>query len=441
MPSWTPSRCPSGVDHLPIPSTRLLGALAAVAGFFFVSAAAALGVSLALFLLAAVDWHRARQPPTVTRSVPSQLPLGEAGVARMEIATGRSARIRATDDLAPEVERLDADEVTGLARPDAAVVWTYRFQPRGRGLHQIGDAHVRVLAPLGLAWRQHRVPLSHEVRVIPGLAEMRRHRLLGLRDRHRRAGSRATRQRGEGRSFESLREYVRGDDPRSIDWKATARRGDLMVRQYEVERSQSLVLVLDAGRMMTEPMGDRQRLDHAMSAALLLADVASVHGDRVGLFAFADEVLTFLPPRRVSTERLTRAMADVHGRPVEPNYPLAFSRLRRGLGHRSLVVVFTDLIDASASHALLAQLTHSASRHLVLAVAIRNPEIQEWAQHLLDDDAGAYRRAAAEEMIETRAIALARMRKAGVHVADVEPTQVVTEVVNRYLEIKYRGRL
>lgn len=431
---------------VPVPSRRLLALLALAAPLFFLSAGLAVAVSLGLIGMAALDWYRARTPPGVTRTVPARLSLGETGSVRIDVAMPMSARIRLTDDLPVGIERRvdgprSGDDAEGRVTPGAPFGWTYRFRPRSRGEHLLGDAHVRILGHLGLVWRQHRVPLRHELLVVPGLAEMRRLRLLGLRERLRRAGLRNIRQRGEGRSFESLREYARGDDPRTIDWKATARRGDLMVREYEVERSQSVVIALDAGRMMTEPIGDRQRLDHAMSSALLLADVASVHGDRVGLFAFADEVLSFLPPRRVSLERLTRAMAEVDGRLVEPNYPMAFSQLRRGLGRRALVVVFTDVIDASTSHALLAQLTHSAGRHLVLAVAIRNPELQQWAERPVEDDAGAYRRAAAEELLETRAVALARMRQAGVQVADVEPSQVVTEVVNRYLEIKYRGRL
>jgi uncharacterized protein (DUF58 family) len=426
---------------VPIPSKRLLGALIAVAALFFLSTGLAVAGTLGLLALATLDWHRLREPPTVVRTVPAQLALGESGRARLEVRVPAARRIVATDDLPAGLERRGDDQGSGAASPDRPLEWEYQFLPLTRGMHVLGAVHARVLGPLGLAWRQHEVPLRHELMVVPGLAEMSRLRMLGLRDRLRRAGLRATRQRGEGRSFESLREYVRGDDPRSIDWKATARHGGLMVKQYEVERSQSLVIVLDAGRMMTEPIGARQRLDHAMSAALQLADVASTHGDRVGLFAFADEVLTFLPPRRTALDRLARAMAEVEGRPVEPNYPMAFTRLRRGLGQRALVVVFTDLIDASASHALLAQLTRSATRHLVLAVAMRNPEIQQWAEHVLDDEAGAYRRAAAEEMLETRAVVLARMRQAGVQVADVEPSQVVAEVVNRYLEIKYRGRL
>jgi uncharacterized protein (DUF58 family) len=434
---------------VPIPSRTLLLLLAAAAGLFLVSPGLALLVDAALLLAALVDARLADGSPEVRRTLPSQLSLGERGTARIEVrpsagrgAPGRPVRLRATDDLPPEVVRLDDDVVERTATTGAAAVVVYRFRPAGRGVHRFGDVHLRVRGPLGLAWRQVTVPRHDDVLVLPGLVEMRRRRLLGLRERLRRAGLRNTRQRGEGRSFESLREYARGDDPRTIDWKSSAHRGGLIVRQYEAERSQSLVIALDAGRMMGERIGDRDRIDHAMSAALMLADVAGLHGDRVGFFAFADEVLTFQPPRRLAMDRLADTMARVPTRPVEPNYPLAFNTLRRRLGRRALIVAFTDIIDPSASHALIAQLSHSAQRHLVLAVALRNPQLDAWARGSPDDDeAGAYRRAAAEEMLEMREVALGRMRRAGVQVLDMVPSQAVTEVVNRYLEIKYRGRL
>ena len=431
---------------MPLPSRALLLLLAAAAALFLVSPDLALAADALILALALVDARWTGPPPDVGRRVPAQLSLGERGTAHIRVrprptgAVGRRGlRVRITDDLPAAVDRLDDDVAEAIAATGSEAERVYRFRPRSRGVNAWGDVHVRILGPLGLAWRQRRIPLRDEVLVLPGLVEVRRRRLLGLRERLRRAGLRNVRQRGEGRSFESLREYVRGDDPRTIDWKATAHRGGLIVREYEAERSQSVVLALDAGRMMGERIGDRERLDHAMTSALLLADVAAMHGDRVGFFAFADEILSFLPPRRLTMDRLADAMARVPTRNVEPNYPLAFNTLRRRLGRRALIVVFTDIIDTAASHALIAQLSRSAQRHLVLAVALRNPELEEWAAGPVAGEADAYRRAAAEEMLETRAVALARMRRAGVRVLDLVPSQVVTEVINRYLEIKYRG--
>jgi uncharacterized protein (DUF58 family) len=425
-----------------LPDRTLLLLLGIAALLFLLAPGAALATDAALLLAAMVDaWAAPR--PAIDRSLPSQLALGETGVAGLIVRpkpSGRALRVRLTDDLPDGVERV-GDDTVEVRLETAPAEWGYRFRPETRGVHVFGDIHVRVRGPLGLGWRQWRLPARQEVLVLPGLAELRRHRLLGLKERLRTAGLRNTRLRGEGHSFESLREYVRGDDPRTIDWKGTAHRGTLIVREYEAERSQSVVIALDAGRMMGERIGDRERLDHAMSSALLLADVARLHGDRIGFFAFADEVLENLPPRRLSVDRLASAMARVPTRFVEPNYPLAFNTLRRKLNRRALVVVFTDIIDPAASHALLAQLARSARRHLVLAVTLRSPELEEWAASPVSDAGDAYRRAAAEEMLEARSIALGQMRRAGIQVADVTPSRLVSEVVNRYLELKYRGRL
>ncbi|MGK7311887.1 MAG: DUF58 domain-containing protein [Candidatus Longimicrobiales bacterium M2_2A_002] len=433
---------------MPLPSRTLLLLLAGGAALFLVSPAAALTADAVLLATALLDaWIAPR--PVVDRELPAQLSLGATGIARLTVRLiarvaapwGDTIRVRITDDLPEAVDRLGDDAAELPAPGDEAAGWSYRFRPWERGVHVFGDIHVRVRGPLGLAWRQHRLGGRDPVLVLPGLAELRRHRLLGLKERLRRAGVRNVRLRGEGHAFESLREYVRGDDPRTIDWKATAHRGALIVREYEAERSQSVVIALDAGRMMSERIGDRERLDHAMSSALLLADVARLHGDRVGFFAFADEVLEQLPPRRLAVDRLADAMARVPTRTVEPNYPLAFNTLRSSLNRRALVVMFTDVIDPTASHALIAQLSRSARRHLVLAVALRNPALETSAARPVDDAADAYRRAAAEEMLEARSVALGQMRRAGIQVADVTPADMVTAVINRYLELKYRGRL
>ncbi|HYR11908.1 MAG TPA: DUF58 domain-containing protein, partial [Longimicrobium sp.] len=264
---------------------------------------------------------------------------------------------------------------------------------------------------------------------------------LGLRNRLREAGFRAVRQRGEGGSFESLREYVRGDDPRTVDWKASARRGNLIVRQFELERRQNVMIAIDAGRLMTQKVGERERLDYALTAALLLADVARVHDDAVGLLVFSDKVEAFIPPARNSVSRLAEALGEVHARMVEPNYPAAFTYLSKQVRKRSLLVLFTDLIDPLASAAVVSQLSRAADRHLPLAVAIRNPDLEAAASLTATDEASVYRRAAAEELLQARAAALAAMQRAGVLVADTRPGDAVPAVVNRYLDVKRRGML
>lgn len=428
-----------------LPSGRWVALLAAAAPLFWISAPVALGVDLVLLLLLLLDWRATPRPArlTVDRRAPQRISLGATAEVeiRLDNRTDRRVRVRVTDDLPPLLERQGPDVVDLWlpARREERVRYGARTLRRGDGA--FGDVHLRIAGPLGLAWTQRRVARDDAVRVVPGMLEVTRYRLLGMRNRLREAGFRSVRQRGEGGAFESLREYARGDDPRTLDWKASARRGGLIVRQYEMERRQNIVLAIDAGRLMTQKVGERERLDYALTAALLLADVAGVHDDAVGLLVFSDRVDAFLPPARKSLSRLSEALGQVHARMVEPNYPAAFTYLGQQVRRRSLLVLFTDIIDPLASAAVVSQLSRAAERHLPLAVAIRNPDLEAAAAQEPADEAAVYRRAAAEELLQSRAAALAAMQRAGVLVADTRPGDAVPAVVNRYLDVKRRGML
>jgi uncharacterized protein (DUF58 family) len=429
-----------------LPSRRLLWLLAAVAPVFLFDARLAVWLDLALLALMAADGLLVPRPGRleVERKWPRRISLGAAADVTLLLAntSGRPVRVRVTDDLPPILSRDGADVLEAVLRPGWPEALAYRVHADRRGDAELGDVHLRILGPLGLAWRQRRVPRSDELRVQPGVREVRQYRLLGLRNRLREAGFRSVRQRGEGGSFESLREYVRGDDPRTLDWKATARRGTHIVRQYEVERRQNVLLAIDAGRLMTQKLtGERERLDHALTAALLLADVAAMHGDNVGLLVFADRVQQYLPPSKATLARLADALGEVHARMVEPNYPAAFTYLARQLRRRSLLVIFTDIIDSAASSALVAHLGRAAERHLPIAVAIRNPDLEAAAALEPRDEAAVFRRTAAEELLQARQAALAAMQRSGVLVADTRPQDAVPAVVNRYLDVKRRGLL
>lgn len=444
-----------------LPSRRLLVLVVAAAPLFLVADALALAADALLLTAAVADAVLAPGPDRVgvDRAVPDRLGLGETAAVAIEVTNGspRPARVRVTDDLPPGLARGGDD---GGASPPAADPFrgdgavlecrvpggggrsvTYGLRGEERGTAVLGDVHVRALGPLGLVWRQWRVARDDEVQVRPGVLEVERYRLLALRHRLHEMGVHRAAVRGEGRSFESLREYVRGDDPRKIDWKATARHGEVIVREYEAERSQSVLLAIDAGRLMSERTEGRERLDHALSAALLLTEVATSQGDRVGALVFADGIQHFVPPARRQRSRLADAFAETETRVVEPDYPSAFEYLARRLRRRSLLVLFTDVVDVDTSDPLLTHLAAARRRHVPLAVTLRNPELEALAESPADDEPDAFRRAAAEELIQARARALASMRRAGVLVADARPEDAAPEVVNRYLEVKRKGLL
>lgn len=435
-----------------LPTRRAALALAVIApaGVLGYLSPAALDAVLLLdalvALLVLVDARLAADPRAlaVERQAPAAFSRGRpADVAyRWRNRAGRTARLvvreaRPTMLGAPPPARVVAIPPRGDATE------TFRLTPPRRGAETGGWLAVRSLGPLGFGQRQARLDLPWEATVFPTLPETRLKASVAAAVRRREAGLSAQRQRGEGRVFESLREWVPGDDTRIIDWKATARRRKLIARAYEVERRQHVLLLLDAGRLLTAEVDGTPRLEYAVDAAVSLALTAVHHDDNVGILVFADTVRHYVAPQR--GRRALRQVLDVLARVepamVEPDYPGAFRFLSVHNRRRALAVLFTDVIDRAASGALVANVATLRPRHLPLAVTLRDPGLDAAALVRPRDSAQAYRKAAAEELLRARDDALAVMRRSGVVVLDVPPGRAGPAVVDRYLDLKRKGRI
>lgn len=429
-----------------VPSARALGLLAGASLLFLASAAAALAADLVLVALALLDARRV-QMPSVTRHAPATLALGEAAEVALDVRNDgpRDVRTRLTDAVGAGLQRDEAalwDRYASVVVPAGSTVRrSYRVRARERGFARLGAVHLRVLGPWGLAWRQGKAACGGEVRVQPGIRELRARGPHAVRRTLAEAGPRRTRRRGEGREFESLRDYARGDDPRTLDWKASAKRGRLTARNYEADRHQNVVLAIDAGRHMRERVHDRERADYALAAALLLCSRARAYGDRVGVLVFDDQVRYVAPPRRPNPAQLAEVLAGVRTRLVEPNYPLAMATLARTFRKRSLMALFCDVIDETVSRALVRSLARAGRAHLPMAVAIQNPGLAEAAAAPAANMRAAFRRAAAEELVQARAATLATMRRSGVLVVDVQPGDTLARTLEMYAEVRERGLL
>lgn len=371
------------------------------------------------------------------------LPLGAPAEVVVELQLRGADRgplgLRVIDDLHDAIART-GEPAPATIGTDTPVRAATPVRPTRRGRFTLGDVHARLSGRIGLAERAVRFPAALDVRVVPGLAEMAEAAKVLRRAAQREAGLRRTRLRGQGTAFESLREYVRGDDPRHVDWKATARHEKLICRQYEVERSQSVMFLIDAGRWMTSEVDGLTRLDRVLNAALLLAHVASRRDDRVGVLVFSDTVHRFVPPGkgRAAVERLLEAVFDVEPRLVESDYRGAFAHLAARHRKRSLLVLFTDVLSRDQSRIVIEECMRSAGRHLPLAVTLRDVGLDTLAERVPENASAAYCQAAAEELLLEREQALATMRRAGVHVLDVPPALLAPSVVDRYLELKSR---
>ena len=349
------------------------------------------------------------------------------------------------DAFPPTVTRRDPPpQRLKIGRAERVV--SFSITGRDRGDFPLGPVVVRVRGPLGLVTRTMRLPSTDRITIVPSVARLGRYELLALQYRLREVGSRTLRRRGEGTSFAGLRDYVVGDDPRLIDWKATARRRHPVTREFSIEQGQTLMILVDAGRLMTQLAGPLPRFEYALSSALILANVASRSGDNVGLLVFDDQIRAYVPPGRgPSTLRHIRdALVPVQPTLVEPDYAAAFRTLADRHRRRSLLVLFTDVIDVRASRALIAHTARGARTHLPLVVALRNDAVLAAASPTATARTttdSLYESAAAEELLSARDEALERMRRSGVNVLDVAPTAMTAGVVNRYLELKGRGAI
>ena len=434
------------------PTRRLALAMAAIAPLFLWSGwrIGALVAALAMLALGAavvvdVATLPARDDVGMHRQFAGTVGVGDLaeGVYTLSSLWGRPLHIAIFDAL-PAKHLSGAAPFAETALPARGTV-RFQFNAMGaaRGEAPLGDLAVRVRTPLGLVSRTFRYPQADRVLVAPSLAGVKRFRWLAVHHRLATVGVRDARRRGDGRSFARLRDYVVGDDPRHIDWKATARRGHPITREFTVEQSQTVFVLVDAGRSMTQLAGRFPRFEYALSATLLLADVALTAGDRVGALVFDDQLRALVPARRgvPALHALRTALVPVQPTLVEPDYAAAFRTLAQRQRKRALIVLVTDVIDARSARSLLAHFTRGASRHLALVVALRNEALIRAAAAPGTRASELYANAAAEELIAERLIALQRMRDAGVVVLDVAPNAMAAAVVNQYLEIKSRGAL
>jgi uncharacterized protein (DUF58 family) len=438
---------------MPLPTRRWLITGAALGLLWPLAVLVAWGVPLLILLdllwviLWVIDWWRS---PVATafdleRDVPAGFSVGRASPIRSRWTSThpRATRVRIREELPPPLASGPAAERVLHFPPHGALAEMTEVVPQHRGRGAGGRVWLRAEGPWGLAQVGSELDRPFTATVFPDLTEAALSALPTRRSRRREAGLRNVRRLGEGRVFETLREWVPGDDTRSIDWKATARRGKVMARQYEDERRQQVLIMIDAGRMLTAEVDGRARLESVIDAALQLAYSATEHDDDIGLLVFADTVQYFLAPRRGrrALKAIVEALATVEGRLVEPDYPAAFAFLAAHNRKRALVVLFTDVIDRTASDALVGQVGTLRPRHLPVAVTLRDPALERAAIVHAGTASEAFERAASEELLTARAEALGQMRARGVLVVDVPPAQAARSVVEQYEQLKRRGLL
>jgi uncharacterized protein (DUF58 family) len=327
-----------------------------------------------------------------------------------------------------------------LLPPRSQVSLRYFVTPVRRGEFRFGEVNLKLSTPLMFVWLPVRYPLPQTVRVLPNLAQARKYALLMRKVRMREMGFRPIPLKGAGTEFSSLRDYLPDDDPRWIDWNATARRGRLVSKEFELERGQNIVAVLDAGRVMATRLDGLTKLDYAVNAAAFVLYIAHNLEDRVGLMIFSDRIQRWLPPSKGvrQWESILEALRQVEPQLVEANYAGAFAHLLQNLPRRSLLLIFTDLIDPDTSEALITYAKMLAEKHLVLVVALSDYELRSLLAEPIDEPSDLYRQAAAVAVLNDRLRAVAQLRESGVNVLDTSPEALFNTLLEHYLLAKRR---
>jgi uncharacterized protein (DUF58 family) len=386
----------------------------------------------------------------VDRVHDQRLSLGAPNLITLILANASPHRLRFTlRDEYPDAILSDAQFLSGELPAYDISEARYHLRPLRRGDYSFGDVVVRYHSLLGTFQRQARYPAATEVKVYPNVLEVRKYDLLARKGLLFEIGLRPARIYGQGGEFERLREYTPDDEFRRINWKATARRARPIAAEYETERSQQIICVIDAGRLMAPPVGDPlagaglARLDYVINTALLLSYVATLKGDHVGMLTFTDQVGAFLEPKRGKPQfqRLLEALYNVQPEPVEADYATALSYLARKQKRRALLLIFTDLVTLDAARPLIGHMARLARTHLPVCVTISDPNVAAAAHHPAGDSPAVYRRAVAEQLRNERQVILDTLNRGGVLTIDVPADQLTTNVVNAYLRLKAQGRL
>jgi uncharacterized protein (DUF58 family) len=381
---------------------------------------------------------------TITRRWNSAAALSVPNNIELKVENSSRITLFATliDNIPPHL-RQDAPELSVKCRGRGETAATYKLTPTRRGDVELGAVYIRYQTPLRIAERWAVAHVEQKVCVHPNLDEARQHSIYLIRSRQIEMEKRHARIRGAGREFESLREYQRGDEFRDICWTAAARRGKLVTRLFQIERSQTIWLVVDAGRLMRARIGALTKLDYAVNAALSLAEVALGTGDRVGLLAYGRGIQKRMLPYRGSAHlrQMIQQLAYVREEGLEGDHLQAVSSLLSTQKRRSLVVWLTDFPETAMTPEVIDAASEAASRHLVLFVVIGQPDLAGLAASEPDSVTNMYRTTAAQEALHRREVLLAKLRQRGALAVEVSSAAASVTVVNSYLDVKARNLL
>lgn len=419
-----------------------------IIGFFFPPmmpfAYATLWVLLALTLLDYIFLFFVGKKPTAKRITADRFSNGDDNKILLEVKNEMpfTARFEIIDELPYQFQKRDW-VVKQPFKPQEQKNIVYKLRPVERGEYQFGNILIYVKSLLGLVMRRHDIVAKVTVPVYPSFMQMRKYELLSQTTIQTEHGSKRMRKIGHSMEFEQIKEYVRGDDIRTINWKATARKGMLMINNYTDEKSQQVYCVIDKGRLMKMPFNNLTLLDYAINTSLVLSNVCLQKQDRVGLLTFSDRQGTLLPADRkpVQREKILQLLYNQQTAFLESDFELLYMQIRNRIKHRSLLVLFTNFESLSGLRRQMTYLRSIAKHHLLMVVFFENTELLKLSKLNAADIEEVYIKTVAEKFEYEKRLIVKELKSHGILAVLTTPENLTISAVNKYLELKARQAL
>jgi uncharacterized protein (DUF58 family) len=379
---------------------------------------------------------------TTQRIVPDRFSNGDENKVQLEITNNYHFHIsvKIIDEIPIQFQRRDFLENATLNSNEWQLI-EYALRPVERGEYIFHDTNVFVKSPLQLVVRRIKKEGKQLVKVLPAYLSLRQFELLAYSNNLAEAGSRKIRKIGHSLEFEQIKEYVTGDDIRSVNWKATARKGgQLMVNNYTDERSQQIYCIIDKGRVMKMPFDGMTLLDYAINATLILSRVALIKQDRAGLVTFAENIGHFLPADRKAAQmgHILETLYNQQTKFLESDFERLYALIRTRITQRSLIVLFTNFESLSGLQRQLPYLRHIARNHLVLVVFFENTELRALTDNAAEDIESLYTKTIAEKFVYEKRLIVKELQQHGIFTILTAPQNLTVNTVNKYLELKAR---
>lgn len=409
---------------------------------------AVLSFDLLLVAAAIFDHYKSKKLAeglSVHRSFDRRFAIGDATDVTLNIENDNEQQVslQIKDEYPAAMTLNEPREAEFLLKAKTNASFSYHLTPPKRGRYEFGKTAVRYLSRFGLVWSQAELGDAEFVKVYPNMRRAREMELKALGNRSYVAVQRKAVRRGEGREFESMRDYVRGDELRHISWTATARRSKVTTRQYQIERDQTVMIAIDAGRLMTGRIDGETKFDTAVHAALALMSACARSGDNAGIVVFGRRVHKYLPPKRGNEhlDAVLESLYDLEPELIEPSYARAFQFIASNTKKRSFIVVLTDLVDKDSSRELIHSLKLLRPRHLPLVATIGDRDLNAMVSNKPENVKEVFRQSAAEEIIHQRDSALRLVESIGGLALDVTTRDLGPRLLESYMRVKERGLL